>query len=108
MTTRLLIEGRDSHQSMYANLTRKQTVGEVSGDAEGRRLDAGFVSRLIVIEHGLKAVTLAPAGIHAEQHLSPVLRFGSTGSGVNGNDGVVAIGLSAQECLSLEILHLSA
>ena len=42
-------------------------------------------------------MALGPAGIHAVEHLGPVLRLGSTGTGVEGENGVVAVVLTGQQ-----------
>ena len=38
-----------------------------------------------------KIVPLAPAGVHAEEHLAPVLGLGAARPGVEGQDGVVGV-----------------
>ena len=40
---------RDAHQAMHADLAGQQPVGVFAIDAEGRRLDARFVARLIFV-----------------------------------------------------------
>src|SRR4051794_14505231 len=93
---------------MYANFAGKQPVGKVSGDAEGRGLDPGFVTGLVVVQDSFESFALAPARVHTEQHLRPVLRFRAASTWMDGDDGVVAIGVAAQQRLRFEILYLGA
>ncbi len=48
-----------------------------------RPVDARLVALLVVDHLGLIASSLAPAHVHAEQHLRPVFGVGSAGSGVD-------------------------
>ena len=54
----------------------------------------------------LKASFLCPAQIHPEHHLRPVLGLGTAGPGMNADDGVIKIILSAQHLLELKLRHL--
>ena len=49
-----LVEGRDAHQAVHADLAGQQTVGVFAVDAEGRRLDARLVARLIFVQRRRK------------------------------------------------------
>src|SRR4051812_10191994 len=51
-------------------------------------------------------MTLAPACVHAQQHLGPVLRLGSAGSGMYGDDRVVAVCFAAEQRLCLKFVYL--
>ena len=89
---------------MHSDLAAEQTVGELPGDTEGSRLDARLFARLMIVQHGLEAVTLAPAQVHAHQHFGPVLRFGAAGAGMDGHDGVVAVGIARKQRLGFQAL----
>ena len=43
-----------------------------------------------------------PAGVHAQQHLGPVLGFGAAGAGVDLEEAVVGVGLARKQALELE------
>ena len=45
----------------------------------------------------LVVVVLGPAGVHAAEHLRPVLALGAAGAGVHLHVGVVAVGLARQQ-----------
>jgi len=92
-----LVEGRDAHQAVHPNLAGEQPVSERAVHREGGRLDARLFRRLMVVEHRLKALALSPAQVHAQQHFSPVLRFGPTRAGMNGHDSVQLIGFAGEQ-----------
>ena len=45
-----LVEGRNAHQAVHADLADQQPVSVLAVDPEGRRLDARLVARLIFVE----------------------------------------------------------
>ena len=59
-----------------------------------RRLDPGLLARMMVDQFDLQAVALAPARVHAAEHLGPVLALGSAGAGVDLDIGVVGVRLA--------------
>ena len=73
---------------MHAGFGRQQAEGVLAGHRERRALDAGLVAGLVVDDLALEAAALAPAQVHAQQHLRPVLRLGAAGAGVDRDDGV--------------------
>ena len=103
---RRLVERRDPHETMHADLGRQQTVRVVAGDRQRHALEPGFVAGLIVDHLALEAATLHPAQVHAEEHLGPVLRLGAARAGMDGDDGVLAIVLAAEHLLDLAGLDL--
>jgi hypothetical protein len=42
-------------------------------------------------------MALAPAAIHAQEHLGPVLAFGAAGAGIDFDIGVIGVGLAREE-----------
>src|SRR6185312_11953536 len=56
-----LVEWRDSHQAVHANLTRKQPKSKFATDSKRNRLHARFFARLIVIHHRAEALPFCPA-----------------------------------------------
>ncbi len=61
----------------------------------------GFFARLVVEHLALEAAALGPLQIHPQQHVGPVLRLGSAGTGMDRDDGVGAIVLAAEHLLDL-------
>ena len=82
---------------MYALFRLQEAVSIVAVHLEGGALHTSFITGLIVQHLQRKAVLLCKAGEHSEQHAGPVLRLGATGTGVQGNDGVVRIIFTAQQ-----------
>jgi len=90
------VEGRDPHQAVDATLGLEIAVGVFAGGGERSALDAGFLARLVVDQLELVAFALHPTGVHAIEHLRPVLGLGPAGAGVDGDDGVLCIVLSVE------------
>jgi hypothetical protein len=80
-----------AHQPVHAVLTLEVAIGVVPLDEDGRGLDARLVAVLVVQQLIGKAVALGPTGIHAVEHLRPVLGLGAAGAGVESEDGVVGV-----------------
>ena len=57
---------------------------------------------LLLEDLDLVAAALAPAEVHAKQHLGPVLRLESARAGVNAHDGVAGVVLAAEHLTHLE------
>ena len=56
----------------------------------------------MIVDHlHLEAAPLGPAGIHALQHLRPVLAFGATSAGIDFDIGVIGVGLPREQRLDL-------
>ncbi len=49
---------------------------------------------------------VGPSHIHAQEHLGPILAFGAASSGMNFEEGVVAVGLARQKSFHLPPLNL--
>ena len=73
MPSRCLIEWRNAHEAMHADLASQQAKGILTIYGESRRLDASFLRSLIIVEHGLETFALGPAQVHAHEHFCPVL-----------------------------------
>ena len=58
------------------------------------------------VEHcGLEAALVAPAQVHAEEHLGPVLRVSAARAGVDREDGVAAVVLAGEGELQLHVFE---
>ena len=84
----------------------QQSEGVPAADFDFR----GFDPRLLTLEKvehlHFETVALRPAGVHAHQHLGPILRFRAAGTGVNREEGVAAVVGAAEHVLELEGLEL--
>ena len=91
------VEGRYTDQSVHAVLALEITVGVVALDEDGGGLDACLVACLVVHQLIGVAVALSPAGVHAVEHLGPVLGLGAACTGVEGENGVIGVVFTGQQ-----------
>src|SRR5260370_36167293 len=87
---------------MDAGFSAEEAEGEVAADGEGGGFDAGLVAVLDFVDFDFEVLALAPADIHAHEHLGPVLAFGAAGAGVHDDDGVEGVGLLGEHGLGFE------
>ena len=85
------IEGRNTHQAVHAVFGFEEAVGVHSLDEDGGAFDARFVAVEVVQYFIGVAVALRPAGVHAVQHLRPILCLGAAGPRMEGKDGIFAV-----------------
>ena len=97
------VEGGDADEAMDAGFAAEEAEGEVAGDGEGGGFDAGLVAVLNFVDLDFEVLALAPADVHAHEHLGPVLRLGAAGAGVDDDDGVERIGLFGEHGLRFEL-----
>ena len=67
------------------------------------RLTPASSPRLILQDLGLVSPAVAPAKVHAQQHLGPVLGLGAAGAGMKRDDGVPAVVSAAQQPPQLHV-----
>ncbi len=99
------VEGRDANEAMYAGLSAEQTEGEVASDGEGGGFNACLVAILDFVDLYFEVLTLAPADVHAHEHLGPILRFSAASSRVHGDDGVERVGFAREHRLRFEFFR---
>ena len=100
------VEGGDADQTVDAVLALQKAVGVLALDGDGGGLDARLVALLVVQNLVDEAVTLGPAGVHAVEHLGPVLGLGAAGAGVELQNGVVGVVLAGEQGGHPGLLHL--
>ena len=86
----------------------ERAVGERPLDREGGRLDAGLLRVLGVEDVEPEVVALGPAGVHAQQHLGPVLRVDPARTRVDLHQGVALVVVAGQQRADLELLDRAA
>jgi hypothetical protein len=91
---------------MHTDFRAQVTVGVVARERKRGAGDAGFFGRLVVDDLGLEALTLAPAQVHAHEHLAPVFGFDAARAGADTDDGVGVIDRPAQHAAQLGRPHL--
>ena len=90
---------------MHTVFALQVSIGVLALDFQRAGLDAGIIAFEQVAHHTSVSVGFRPAHIHTHQHLSPVLRFGSTRAGVDLQYGVHGILLTAEHILQFQILQ---
>ena len=98
------VKRADAHQTVDAVLALEHAVGVGALDHHRRGLDAGLVAVQHVEHLDAVAVGLGPAGVHAVEHLGPVLGLGAAGTGVEGQDGVVVVVLAVEHRHELQLV----
>src|SRR5262249_16938555 len=89
-------------EPVHAGLGLHVAVRVRALDGERRALDPGALAGLLLEQLGPEAAALAPAEVHAEEHLGPVLRLEAAGAGVNLDDRVPGVVLAAEQLGELE------
>ena len=107
MAPRVAIEGRDAHQPMHADLALQQAVSVLAVDFECDRLDASAFAFEAIRDHGFELVALGPAQVHAQQHFSPILAFGSARAGMNRDDGAARVVLTGEQHLRFQLFEIA-
>src|SRR5205814_7646095 len=96
----------DPNEPMNPAFGLEMTVGVFSVNQKGYRFYSNFFPLLNI--HRLRFVSAAfdPALIHPQQHVGPVTRFRSAGSGMNGNECVGTIIFAGKELPQFELAEL--
>ncbi|MNC45984.1 hypothetical protein D3C75_949780 [compost metagenome] len=101
------IERRDTHQPVYTFFSLQVTVSVEALDQQRDTLDARFVARQIIEHLNLEAVLFGPAGIHAQQHLSPVLGLRSARTRMQLQNGIELVIRLIKQQLKLKIIDFA-
>ena len=99
------IEGGFAHQPMHSALRAQPAVGVIALDLHRHALDAGDFAGGNLADLGVESAAFAPAQIHSQQHLGPVLRLGAAGAGVDRQPGVARIHFAVEHALKLQRLE---
>ncbi len=91
---------------MHAFFRFQVAIGIATGDQQRGAFDACLVAVLEIHRFHTITVAFGIAHVHPQQHLGPVLGFGATGSGVQGENRVVRIILAGQHQRKLQLLDV--
>ena len=100
------VKRRDANQTVYAGFTLEEAVCVFAFNQNRSGLQAGVIAFQIVQNLIAEAVALRPAGVHAIQHVAPVLCFGSACTGMERENRIVCIVLAEQQRSQLAALQL--
>ena len=99
------IERALAHQPVHTGFGTQPTVGVLAFETDSGRLDAGHIAGGGFHQLGLETVGLAPAQVHAQHHLAPVLGLGATGTGLDIQIGTAGIHLPGEHAPEFQIRH---
>ena len=102
MTLGIGVKGADAYEAMDAVFDLEVAVGVFPFDDETGIFDPCFISRLVVESFDLKPMPFRPAEVHSVEHTGPILRFRSSSTGVDRDDGVGTIVFATEHHLHFE------
>src|SRR3990172_2089725 len=105
MTGMVIVKRRQSHQPVHSVLRRQIPVGMVPFDLNDCTLYPGLGTHRGVKYLGTVAVPLRPAQVHAQHHLSPVLRLGPARAGMDGENGVMRVKLALEKETEFQLIE---
>ena len=100
------IKGRDAHEAMHTALGLQKAEGVFADDFERGRTCADVVTGFVIDEFDFVAAALAPALIHAHQHVRPVTGLRATGAGVDHDEGVATIKRPTEKLAEFKGTHI--
>src|SRR5437016_5084017 len=107
MSTMRGVEWRQSDQPMNAAFCFEVTIRIGAPNFNRHALESGLFTRSLVENIDLEAPSLAPAKVHSQQHLSPVLGFSTAGASVYCDDSWASVVLATEGQLELECVKPS-
>lgn len=72
-------------------------------DQDCSRLDARFFPVVHLKHFDLETAAFGPAGVHAQQHVRPILAFGAARASMDFKVGIVAVGLAREHRFDLAL-----
>src|SRR6266850_7766319 len=108
MAPRVGVERRDTYEPMNTRLGFQITVSVVALDQKSHALDARLFAGLIFEYLFPITAPVAPAQIHAQKNLGPILRLGAAGAGMKVDDRVAPVVWSAEQLGELRLRQLFA
>ena len=106
MTPVATVEGTLAHEAMHACFGAQPAESVVAPEMYGRALDARDLAGAALDQFAIESVGLAPAQVHPQEHLAPVLRLGATGARLDIEKCVGAVMLAREHAPELEVLDL--
>src|SRR5690606_20785291 len=102
------VEGGLAYQTVNAGLGAQPAEGILAVDVNGGALDAGNLAGGDFHHLDIESLVLAPAQVHAQQHLGPVLRLGAAGTGLDVDESAIGVHLAGEHAAEFQLLQLSA
>jgi hypothetical protein len=92
---------------VHASFGFQPAIGIVALHENGCRFDSSLFASLLFEQFHLATRLLSPAGVHAQEHICPILAFGAPCSGMNFDIGIVAVGFARKQRLNLQATGFS-
>ena len=99
------IERADADQSVHPFFAFEITVSHRSSNCDRRVIDAGLLIFLAIQKLDRVIVIDRPSGVHAEQHVGPIVGVGPTISGIDRQDGSGRVIGAVEQGLEFEIVQ---
>ena len=87
---------------MDAHFRAKIAIGIPSCYHDGYAFDPGFVAGEEVENVRTESFGFSPAEIHAQQNICPVLGLGASGSGIDGEHGIIGVMFSREHAFQFQ------
>jgi hypothetical protein len=97
VSSRRLIKRRNPNEPVNSGFRRKQPVRILAFNSERHAFQPSFLAWLIFENFSFESSLFGPLQIHSQEHLSPILRLGTTRARVNRANRVAAIVFSRQQ-----------
>ena len=98
----LCVEWADADETVDSGLAFEVTEGVVALDLEGGAFDAGPFAVEDVGDGHAVVVGFGIADVHAHEHFGPVLSLDTTGTGIDGEDGIEVVALALEHVFEFE------
>lgn len=102
------VKRRNANQTMNAAFRFQPAVSIMAADPDNRGFNAGFFAVALFQQFDFVIVLFCPTGIHTQQDIRPILRFGAAGAGVQFQKGIVAVRFAAEQRFQFAFLDLTA
>ena len=89
---------------MHAALRFEITVSIIAHHQQRRAFDTGLVAGLDVHDLVLESARVAPAAVHAQQHVGPVAAFRAAGTGVDAQNRVRFVVLATKQAFEFKLV----
>ncbi len=106
MTTVAGVERALTHQTMYTGFGTQPAIGVFALNVNGGTFDARDFTFRDFHQLAFEAMSFDPAQVHTQQHVGPVLSFGTTGAGLNFHVGVVFVHFAREHAAEFEHFQL--
>src|SRR5689334_21757167 len=107
MPSRVGIERRNANETMDPHLRLQLAVNVLAVDLNSSGLDTRAFALEPIRDNGVEFVPLGPSQVHAQEHLSPILAFGSPCARVYRHNGIACVILTRKQHARLKLLQLS-